>query len=134
VDKLNTFEWDADANNGAGGFYDPATPTKIYSPAEFTAMKNEISTKLDKDLTAKKMRPLGVRFDVKSTTPGAQPAAAAPAGAPAAAPPAAQGEPAIKAGNGQQLSDRGLAAQYLQQAGGDKAKARELAGKDGWKF
>ena len=89
VQKLNDFQWDADANDGAGGFFDPANPKKVYSPSEFTDMKNQIATKLDKDLTAKKMRPLGVRFGVKATTPaGAQPAAQP--GAPAAAAPAAQ--------------------------------------------
>lgn len=30
--------------------------------------------------------------------------------------------------------DKTTAAQYLQQAGGDKAKAREMAKKDGWRF
>ncbi len=84
IDKLNSYEFDPDANGGAGGFYDPATPTKTYSPVEFTAMKNQIATKLDKDLTTKKMRPLGVRFNVAATTPGRTPVAPAPA--PTAAP------------------------------------------------
>jgi hypothetical protein len=84
VDKLNTYEWDPEAQNGAGGFYDPHSDgTKTYSPAEFTAMKNAIATKLDAQLTQKKMRPLGVRFTVAATTPGGAPAAAQP-GAPAA--------------------------------------------------
>ncbi|MGA7885241.1 MAG: hypothetical protein WCA44_05815 [Acidobacteriaceae bacterium] len=78
VNKLNTWEYDPDANSGAGGFYDPTSPNRVYSPTEFTAMKNQISTKLDAQLTSKKMRPLGVRFNVKDTTPGsAQPQAPA---------------------------------------------------------
>lgn len=84
VVKLNTYEWDEDANEEKGGFYDPAKPAKIYSPSEFTAMKNQIATKLDKDLTAKKLRPLGVRFDVKSTTPSAAQPTAQPAPSPTA--------------------------------------------------
>jgi hypothetical protein len=85
VDKLNTYQWDADANDGKGGFFDPSNTNKIYSAEEFTAMKNKIATKLDADLTKAKLRPLGVRFNVKATTPGggqqtpAQPAAKAPA-------------------------------------------------------
>ncbi len=79
VQKLNDYQWDADANDGAGGFFDPATPNKIYSAAEFTDMKNQISTKLDQQLTTKKMKPLGVRFGVAATTPGRGTAAAAPA-------------------------------------------------------
>lgn len=51
---------------------------------------------------------------------------------PQQAPAAAQ--PVIKSGGGQQLTDKNLAAQYLQKAGGDKNKARQLAQKDNWKF
>jgi len=84
VQKLNDYQWDSDANDGAGGFFDPAVPNKIYTAREFTDMKNQISTKLDQQLTQKKMKPLGVRFGVADTTPGgsgtapAAPAAAAP--------------------------------------------------------
>jgi hypothetical protein len=60
------------------------------------------------------------------------PAQAAPQQQPAQQP--QQAQPLVKAGNGQQLTDKSLAAQYLQKAGGDKGKARALASKDGWKF
>jgi hypothetical protein len=92
------YDYDADTNT----FFDPNSPTKTFSPREFTDMKNRISTKLDKDLTSKKLRPLGVRFNVKATTPGQQaPQAAAPA-APKAAPTAPAGATHVykdKAGN-----------------------------------
>jgi hypothetical protein len=99
VQKLNDqYDYDADTNT----FFDPNSPTKTFSPREFTDMKNRISTKLDKDLTSKKLRPLGVRFNVKATTPGQQaPQAAAPA-APKAAPTAPAGATHVykdKAGN-----------------------------------
>lgn len=86
VQKLNDYQWDQDLNDGHGGFYDPASPNKVYTPEEFTDAKNKISTKLDKDLAAKKLRPLGVRFNVKATTPQGGQATAAPAAQPAAAP------------------------------------------------
>lgn len=132
VQKLNDYAFDPDANDGAGGFYDPTNPQKVITPAAFTDMKNQIATKLDKDLASKKLRPLGVRFNVNDTTPG-KGGAPAPAAQPAAAP-KATGQAAIKAGNGQPLTDRSLATQYLQKAGGDKEKARQLAKTDGWKF
>ena len=88
VQKMNDqYDYDADTNT----FFDPNSTTKTFSPKEFTDMKNKIATKLDKDLTAKKLRPLGVRFDVKATTPGAaQPATTTPQAAPktASQPPA----------------------------------------------
>ena len=112
IEKLNTFEWDADANNGAGGFYDPSTPTKIYSPSEFTAMKNEIATKIDKDLTAKKMRPLGVRFNVKDTTPGA----------PSAPPPAPAATPAQTAPRSAAEVQKGQTYNGYKYLGGDKTQ------------
>lgn len=40
----------------------------------------------------------------------------------------------IQNGGGKQLTDKALAAQYVAKAGGDKAKARQLAQQDGWKF
>ena len=56
---------------------------------------------------------------------GAAPAAApAPANAPAAAPPNAA----------KPLTDVKQVQKYLQQAGGDKVKARKLAAADGWSF
>ena len=93
VQKLNDFQWDQDLNDGKGGFYDPASPNKVYTPEEFTDAKNKISTKLDKDLAAKKLRPLGVRFTVKGTTPGGAQPAAAPQAAPAAPAAPKQAEP-----------------------------------------
>ena len=87
-------------NAAAGRFYDSTKNPDIdpndatvtadqikgaVTPSEFTDMKNKISTKLDADLTRAKLRPLGVRFDVKKTTPGgAQPAAQPGPTAPAA--------------------------------------------------
>jgi hypothetical protein len=52
----------------------------------------------------------------------------------AAPPPAKSATPAPPKGNGKPLADKGIAAQYLALAGGDKAKARKLAAADGWKF
>lgn len=60
--------------------------------------------------------------------PGGQaPPAAAPKAAPAAT-------PAPPKGNGKKLTDATIAQRYLALAGGDKAKARQLAAKDNWKF
>lgn len=133
VNKLNTYEFDQDANDGRGGFYDPKNPNAIYSPEEFTAMKNQIAADMDKQLTAKKFNALGVKFDVNATTPGRGAQPAAQPAQPAKAAPAKQ-QAAIQAGNGQALTDAGLAKQYLAKAGGDKDKARQLAKTDGWKF
>ena len=80
VNLLNMWEYNPDANDGRGGFYDPAKGENDRESSatleEFTAMKNKIAADLDKQLTSKKLRPLGVRFNVKDTTPGnGQPAA-----------------------------------------------------------
>jgi hypothetical protein len=70
IQKLNDYQFDPEANNGNGGFYDPTSPKKVYTPQQFTDLKNQISTKLDADLARKKLRPLRVRFNTKDTTPG----------------------------------------------------------------
>lgn len=70
IQKLNDYQYDPEANNGAGGFYDPTQPKKVYTPQQFTDLKNKISTKLDADLAKKKLQPLRVRFTVQGTTPG----------------------------------------------------------------
>ena len=44
-------------------YVNAANPNDVLSPSEFTDKKNEIATKLDKDLGAKKMQALGVRFN-----------------------------------------------------------------------
>jgi hypothetical protein len=44
-------------------YVNPNGPNDILNPSELTDKKNEIAAKLDKDLGAKKMKPLGVRFD-----------------------------------------------------------------------
>jgi uncharacterized Zn-binding protein involved in type VI secretion len=44
-------------------YVNSVNPNDILSPQEFTDKKNEISTKLDQSLTAKKMPALGVRFN-----------------------------------------------------------------------
>jgi nitrous oxide reductase accessory protein NosL len=41
--------------------------------------------------------------------------------------------PAPKTG-GKKLTDPNIAKQYIAKAGGDKAKARQLAQQDGWSF
>lgn len=73
VQKLNDYAFDPNSNDGRGGFYDPSNANKVYTPEEFTDMKNQISTKLDSQLAKAKLRPLGVRFGVKATTPGVTP-------------------------------------------------------------
>ncbi len=180
VNRLNDYYYDADANDGRGGFYDPANKDKAYTPEEFTDMKNQIATKLDKDLASKRLSPLGVRFTVNDTTPGkdgAQVASAKPAQstAPAqttqATPPAGathqyrdksgnvvgyavngkyvpaaaaaapaqtvsggSGKPIIQDGAGKPLTNPDIAKEYLEKAGGDKEKARQLANHDKWRF
>lgn len=74
-DLQDKFQYDPDTNT----YSDPNSPTKTYTPDEYTDMKNQISTKLDKDLTSKKLRPLRVRFDPKDAGAGKS---AQPAGAP----------------------------------------------------
>jgi hypothetical protein len=44
-------------------YVNPNNPNDILNPSELTDKKNEIAAKLDKDLGAKKMKPLGVRFN-----------------------------------------------------------------------
>lgn len=96
IDKMNQWAFDPELNDGKGGFYDPSAggaQKRIYSPAQFTDLKNQIATKLDADLAKKKFKPLHVRFDVKSTTPGVdQQGNLLPPGQRAAAP-APSGEP-----------------------------------------
>jgi hypothetical protein len=87
-------------NAAAGRFYDSTKNPDIdpndatvtadqikgaVTPSEFTDMKNKISTKLDADLTRAKLPRLGVRFDVKKTTPGGAQPTAQPAAQPAPA-------------------------------------------------
>ena len=66
-------------------YVNPNSPNDILNPSELTDKKNEIAAKLDKDLGAKKMKPLGVRFDPadaganKPTGRAARQAAAQPA-------------------------------------------------------
>ncbi len=55
--------------------YDPETGTYIskkdqkpITPLQFTDMKNTVATKLDQQLTQKKMKPLGVRFSVSDAS------------------------------------------------------------------
>lgn len=145
IQKLNDFAFDPNAFDGRGGFYDPANDKKVYSPEEFTDMKNQISTKLDAQLAKAKLRPLGVRFGVKATTPGVNPdgSLAPPGGqkpaapaqtAPQQAPTQANQKATIQDGGGKPLTDAGLARQYLAKAGGDKEKARQLAKQDRWQF
>jgi hypothetical protein len=67
-----------------------------------------------------------------SAQPVATPQAASPAPAQSPAKPA----PAVAPpkGNGKKLTDASIAQQYIKLAGGDKAKARQLAAKDNWQF
>lgn len=65
-DLQDKFQYDPDTNT----YSDPNSPTRTYTPEEFTDMKNQVATKLDKDLTSKKLRPLRVRFDAKDAGAG----------------------------------------------------------------
>ena len=65
-DIQDRYQYDPDTNT----YSDPNNPTKVYSPDEFTDMKNAISTKLDAALTKAKLRPLGVRFNAKDAGGG----------------------------------------------------------------
>ena len=60
--------------------------------------------------------------------PGAVPASATPSGKPQG------GQPQTKAPQPKPLTDPNVARQYLQKAGGDKNKARQLAKQDGYTF
>lgn len=103
------YQYDPDTNT----YSDPNSPTRTYTPEEFTDMKNKVATKLDKDLAAKKLRTLGVRFNAKDAGAGKNP------NQPAAAPQApAQAAPksAVEAQQGQVYKGY----KYL---GGDKTKA-----------
>lgn len=62
------------------------------------------------------------------------PAGGPPAARPQQAAPQQQPQVVIQDGNGQQLTDKSIAAKYLQKAGGNKQLARQLAQKDNWKF
>ena len=44
-------------------YVNKSNPNDILDPSEFTDKKNEVSTKLDKDLETRKLPPLGVRFN-----------------------------------------------------------------------
>jgi hypothetical protein len=72
--------------------------------------------------------PVGPARSAAPPSNGSGPATPAKTAQPAAAPIAKPPQP------GAQLSDKATAKKYLDAAKGDKAKARELAKADGWKF
>ena len=110
-------------------YENPNNPNDILNPNEYTDKKNQIATKLDAQLGAKKMKPLGVRFDPADAGGGKPTGRATRQGG---STPTAK--VTIKDGGGQVLADAATAKQYLDAAGGDKAKARELAQNDHWKL
>lgn len=61
------YEYDPDTNTYSDSEHPNAQPL---TPDQFTDLKNGISSKLDKDLAAKKLRPLRVRFDPKDAGAG----------------------------------------------------------------
>lgn len=65
-DLQDKYVYDPDTNT----YSDPNSPTRTYSPEEYTDMKNSISTKLDASLSKAKLRPLRVRFDAKDAGAG----------------------------------------------------------------
>jgi hypothetical protein len=132
-------------NPRTGMYQNTATTGKDWqlTPQQFADKKNEIAAELDSQLGAKKFPKLGVRFNIDDTsekpsitTNGVQSTAPnSPATPTTPAQPAPKaGKAIVQDGGGQQLTDKSVAQQYLQAAGGDKGRARQLAQQDNWKF
>lgn len=102
TNDIQQLQDDWEYNSETNTYESRKTPGKSLTPQEFTDMKNGVSTKLDSQLTAKKMKPLGVRFNQADAqgsqyrNPGrqaAQPSVAAASTVPAATPqPATQNQ------------------------------------------
>ena len=125
-------------------YYSNKNPKQKISPDTFADRKMEIVDALNQSLAVKHLAPIDWRpnrADIQGTgqpsgdeiKPGQAPAQ--PAATPqAAAKPTTQAKVSIKDGGGQVLSDKTVAKQYLDAAGGDKDKARALAQNDHWKL
>jgi hypothetical protein len=108
-DLQDKYQYDPDTNT----YSDPNSPNRTYTPEEFTDMKNKVGTKLDKDLAAKKLRTLGVRFNAKDAGAGKNP------NQPAAAPQA----PAQVAPRSAVETQKDQVYKGYKYLGGDKTKA-----------
>jgi hypothetical protein len=108
-DLQDKYQYDPDTNT----YSDPNSLDRTYTPEEFTDMKNKVGTKLDKDLAAKKLRTLGVRFNAKDAGAGKNP------NQPAAAPQA----PAQVAPRSAVETQKDQVYKGYKYLGGDKTKA-----------
>jgi hypothetical protein len=111
-----------------GEYRDNKTGETI-SPDEFTQKKQAIEDGYEEQVAGLTGNaPQHVTIPVSDAQPKGAPGGKASTGAPASTAtnaPAQQTRP---------LTDKNIARQYLQRAGGDKNKARELARKDGYTF